>query len=286
MKRAALVAILTSVAALACAGSGDPMRVAAAAEAVPQPETGPLVRIVRVSDVRTFYSGSRDPWKPSVSGADPSEREATRRVLGRSRPRSRGANVEAAEGETVESLVAGAIVRAFRLAGYRVLDPGDGADGSAATPVEAEIETLWTRPVPPSRVGGVWRFRCRLGVRVQAPLGGLAKGSLLATDHMVSRGGPNATAFGPLVRGCLERFAERLRSRVAPWVPGAPNGHPRTRYRHPPRRRSRGAGKAEEAAAGPPGTRALKVRPRPERRRTPLPTVRSDLRPGPRQQGV
>jgi hypothetical protein len=109
---------------------------------------GPAVLIVEVKDSRKFVESASVPLDPApqqlVAGGseDPA---ITARAFGHLRDASKKPRIDVLlpEGRTVMDLTREALANGFRLAGLRVLAPGDPGAGEAI-PISAEILRFWS----------------------------------------------------------------------------------------------------------------------------------------------
>ena len=109
------------------------------------PIQGREVKIVRVTDRRTFQLKPSDPSTPSLKDGQIDNPAITSRAIARKRSgygKAMG-DILLPEGHTVEQLVGTALTRGLRGAGYRVLLQGqEGYE--QAVPLEADIRRFWT----------------------------------------------------------------------------------------------------------------------------------------------
>ena len=108
------------------------------------PAAGPSVKIVRVSDERTFELKPRIPSIPSIKDGNITDKTITARAIARKRNGYGAAmgDILLPEGETVEGLVKAAVTRACRESGYRVVDQNETGFPSAI-PLEASVQQFW-----------------------------------------------------------------------------------------------------------------------------------------------
>ncbi|NNL66898.1 MAG: hypothetical protein HKP30_11685 [Myxococcales bacterium] len=190
-------------------------------ERVANPESGPALRIARVTDRRSFSASAAGRWRPIAFEVDPTDTESLARIVARTRGSDlggRGGNVVLADGATVESLVADVLTQALRRAGYRVLEPGGPGHASAA-PVEADVTQFWGSLREPRSGGGYasrgsYRFEFRIAVRVLAAIPGLREGQTIAAEGFAARDGRNAIYWSPALRSALASFDAAVRERV------------------------------------------------------------------------
>ncbi|HPO13713.1 MAG TPA: hypothetical protein PLI09_09725 [Candidatus Hydrogenedentes bacterium] len=107
--------------------------------------SGNVIAIVRVTDNRKFELAPRNPSVPSLRGREVEDKMITSRAIARKR-NSYGmamGDILLPEGRTVENVVREALTKAFREAGYSVLD-STSAPNASAMPVEADIEQFWS----------------------------------------------------------------------------------------------------------------------------------------------
>jgi hypothetical protein len=162
----------------------------------PNASAGPAVKVVRVTDQRTFEAKPQDASTPSLKeAADISDKAITVRAIARKRGGYGMAlgDIVLPEGQTVEGLVKDAVVRSLRESGYRVVDAPDAAFATA-TPLEADIDQFWLWFSPGAFTVDI-RFRARVrltgdlpGLREDAsPLTGDARSSSMAATSEVWR---------------------------------------------------------------------------------------------------
>lgn len=169
----------------------------------PNPESGPAVKIVSVTDGRQFQAAPRDPSTPSLSDRDIENKALTSRAIARKRNaygRALG-DILLPEGDTVEALVRDALTRSFRESGYRVVEEGK------ATPVEAEIEQFWAWFTP-----GFWttslEFEAR--VKVKGELKPLAGDPVVRGYVILHTQAAGTWAWMNIMRKGLENFVEEF----------------------------------------------------------------------------
>ncbi len=107
------------------------------------PETGQSVTITRVTDRRQFEERPNDPSIPSLKDNAINDATITSRAIARKRGsmgKAQG-DILLPEGRSVEGLVTEAITRAFREAGYRVVE---ASSDERAIPIEADINQFWS----------------------------------------------------------------------------------------------------------------------------------------------
>ena len=127
------------------------------------PIQGREVKIVRVTDRRTFQLKPSDPSTPSLKDGQIDNPAITSRAIARKRSgygKAMG-DILLPEGHTVEQLVGTALTRGLRGAGYRVLLQGqEGYE--QAVPLEADIRRFWTWISP-----GFWALHLEFEARIQ-----------------------------------------------------------------------------------------------------------------------
>jgi hypothetical protein len=141
--RASLAASLLGL--LLLAGCATSRGVVAAPELTSaNPESGPAVKIVRVTDARKFEVAPPDPSTPSLKGGEIGDAAITSRAIARKRNSFGQAlgDILLQEGDTVAELTGDALKKGLRGGGFRVLESGDpGWD--QAIPLEVDIDKLW-----------------------------------------------------------------------------------------------------------------------------------------------
>ena len=173
------------------------------------PDSGRVVRIASVRDLRTFRRHVRDPSLPSLYRDLPLEPEWTGRALGRRRE-TRGGNLLTPEGTTVADWVAEALTVALREQGVRVVE----AEAPEVLPLDVEILELWSWVT--SKPFGPPRFRFRGRLRVTAPDLPYYGGPEYRSDRVRSSGGPSRAIWTATVRAGLLDLSRRA---AKPWQP-------------------------------------------------------------------
>jgi len=196
--------ILLGVAAAwlaACANTG----------VVPVPEAGTLenplsgiaVRITQVEDQRGFQNYDGRNFTPTLTGDanDPIRRS---HAIGRGTARNGrpGPNIFVAPDLTIEGLVKDAASRAFRSAGFRVLESGDSGYAHAID-VQLTIEKLWMMQSKPTEAPST---ELDLRIRLAGPLPGLNVGVLIEGRKKVVRGGFSRGMWRQALEGGLDEF--------------------------------------------------------------------------------
>ena len=150
------------------------------------PATGVGVRIARVEDRRDFQDFAGRSLTPTLTDddGDPVRRS---RAVGRSTSLGggAGANVFLAPDLSVETIVADAVARALRGAGFRVLEQGDPGY-AGAVPLTLGVEQLWMMRNLPAEPAYA---EAEIRVRVSGPLPGLERGAIVSARKKVARGG-------------------------------------------------------------------------------------------------
>jgi len=114
----------------------------------PNPSSGKLVRLAKVTDQRKFEAAPRSASIPSLRGNDAFDKSITIRAIARKRNGYGKAlgDIVLPEGRTVEDLVREALITSFRESGYRVTESTSAQPDEI--PVEAEIEQFWAWVTP------------------------------------------------------------------------------------------------------------------------------------------
>ena len=149
---------------------------------IQNPVSGPVVRIVRVTDKRVFEEAPRSPSIPSLKGHEINDSAITRRAIARKRNGYGKAigDILLPEGRTVEALVREALAKSFREAGCRVVEDTTGLTDTVI-PIEADIDQFWSWMTP-----GFWAL------------------SLEFETKVTIKGGVDPFKSGELVRGYVE----------------------------------------------------------------------------------
>ncbi len=138
-------------------------------KAPPNPASGKMIRIVRVTDKRKFEVRPTNPSTPSLRGGHIEDKATTIRAVARKRNGYGKAlgDIVLPEGRTVEHVVTEALTKAFREAGYRVADANTPATPDTIS-VEADIEEFWSWFKP-----GFWavalQFKASVKVKGDVP---------------------------------------------------------------------------------------------------------------------
>lgn len=115
------------------------------ADEIANPTTGIAVKFVSVEDKRVFELDRKVLENPFISEAEINNEVTKSRLIARKRNGygvAKG-DVFLPDGMTVESLVAGELIKVFRSAGYRVITEDDN-DFATAIPIEIEILQFWS----------------------------------------------------------------------------------------------------------------------------------------------
>ena len=132
---------------------------------IQNPDSGPAVTIVRVTDNRVFEAAPRTPSVPSLKGGEIGDKAITSRAIARKRNAYGKAlgDILLPEGRTVENVVREALVKSFREAGYRVIeDAARSEDKDKAMRIEADIEQFWSWFTP-----GFWAVSLEFEAKVK-----------------------------------------------------------------------------------------------------------------------
>lgn len=112
--------------------------------AVQNPTTGPVVKIVKVSDLRKFELAPDKANIPSLKNGAIGDKLITSRAIARKRNGYGKAlgDILLPEGRTVEALVKDSATKALKEKGYRVVEAGD-AQYATALPITIDIHQFW-----------------------------------------------------------------------------------------------------------------------------------------------
>ncbi|MDJ0852878.1 MAG: hypothetical protein QNK04_31290 [Myxococcota bacterium] len=176
---------------------------------LPNPESGPAVRLGQVADVRHFERAAREGYVHSSHGGDVADRAHLQRIVGRRQSVSGEyiGNVYLQEGRTVPDLVAEAVVRGFREAGYRVLLPG-AAGYELAPEVDVAVRRFWIR-MDLERPGVGFDFWAEVHILSAAPP--FQEGGWVCANRFVGRGGKSAGVWSHIIVLGMEQIVEKLR---------------------------------------------------------------------------
>lgn len=180
--------------------------------AMANPANGAPVKIVSVMDRRVFQISPPSADIPSLKDDDITNKAITSRAVARKRNAYGKAlgDILLPEGRTVEMLVKEALTRAFREAGYRVLEPGD-ADYETALPVSAEIEQFWSWFTP-----GFWAITLEFEARVKisGPVAPFHQGEVVRGYARVKSGGATSSIWTEVIHQGLEDLIGNIKTRL------------------------------------------------------------------------
>jgi hypothetical protein len=144
------------------------------------PNQGVPVRIEQIKDDRVFQVSPPLPSTPSLMDNNISDESIRSRAFGRKRGPYGIAmgDLLVEEGKTIASVSHTAIARAFREAGYRVVEPGE-ADYAAAAPITVRINKLWLWM---EMTIGMWNLKSSYEVVLTGPVPGLQNGLVVNQD--------------------------------------------------------------------------------------------------------
>ncbi len=202
--------LLFAAATLLAGGCAHPLRrvVDVPLPSIAQPGSGPIVAIVEVVDHRSFVHESPDPADSQLITGGEDDRALTARSFGQFTTAGgrRFCDFLLPEGRSVEGLVRASLASGLRLAGFRVVEPGE--EVPEAIPVSAEIRRLWTWNT------GTWTFAFHFAseVAIRAAITPFETTSAVqgsALLHSAVAGSDHAYA-NTATKG-LEDFVENLR---------------------------------------------------------------------------
>ena len=145
---------------------------------------GPAVKIVEVTDQRTFQVDPKAAQTPSLKDDNIDDKSITERAIARKRNGwgQAAGDVLLPEGDSVASHLRLAVANGFREAGYRVLSPGD-AGYDQAIPVKVEIDKFWSW----LSIGFAANYPLsEASIKLDAPLPAFAPSPIISTS---TRGG-------------------------------------------------------------------------------------------------
>lgn len=159
---------------------------------IQNPASGPVVRIVRVTDKRAFEVAPRSPSIPSLKGHEINDKAITGRAIARKRNGYGKAigDILLPEGRTVETLVKDALTKSFREAGCRVVEDSTGVT-ETVIPIEADIDQFWSWMTP-----GFWALSLEFEAKVAI------------------KGGVDPFKGGEMVRGYVELHTQAAGSKA------------------------------------------------------------------------
>lgn len=160
------------------------------------PNSGPTVQIVSVTDQRKFELKPSSPATPSLRDGQIHDQELTTRAIARKRNGYGMAlgDIVLEDGSDVETLIRNIVTQSLRQAGYRVLE-ADPSHSGQAVPLEVEIEKFWAWFQP-----GFWAAHLEFEsqIKIFGPIAPFENGQVcqghvrLATQAASSRAWRNA----------------------------------------------------------------------------------------------
>jgi hypothetical protein len=193
----------------ACATSRGTLDVRVPAVASSQ---GPAVKIVSVTDRRTFEREPSDPSTPSLKGGEIEDRSITSRAIARKRNSYGQAlgDILLPEGRTVELVGEEALTRGLNESGYRVLREGeDGYD--AAVPLQGEILQFWSWFSP-----GFWAAHLEFAsrIRLSGPIEPLGDGEEFSGYVRLGTSAATGRAWLNTINQGLDKLNEDMKTRL------------------------------------------------------------------------
>jgi hypothetical protein len=179
----------------------------------PNPASGKLVNIVRVTDQRKFEEAPHEASIPSLKGNEIGDKAITLRAIARKRNGYGKAigDIVLPEGRTVEDVVREALTKSFREEGYQVADVTAAAT-PGAIPVEADIEQFWAWFTP-----GFWacglEFEAR--VKITGPVASFKNGEVVRGYILLHTQAANTRAWMNVMDKGLENFGQSVRKDLA-----------------------------------------------------------------------
>jgi len=175
------------------------------------PEKGIAVKIIRVTDSRVFEKAPRQPSIPSLRDGAIDNRAITSRAIARKRNGYGKAlgDIVLPEGRTVEMLVAEALTKAFRDAGYQVAGSNDTT--TVAIPVEAEIEQFWSWITP-----GAWSIGVffETTVNIKCDLASFKSGEKVSGKIHLQSQAVTTRAWSNTINKGIEAFINEMKNRL------------------------------------------------------------------------
>jgi len=212
-----LMVLALAVMVSGCAASRSVVSLDQPSGTIPNPERGTTIKIVKVSDARTFEASPKNPDTPSLGGQDVNDSSLTARAIGRKRSGFGAAmgDVLLPEGQTVSDMMASTLTTGFRQANYRVLSPGDSGY-ETAVPVKARIVQFWSWFQP-----GFWEVEVhnRAEVELTGSLPVLKNGLMVRSEAKESMMAVTESDWQSIASEGLKTFSGNLVKALA----GKPN---------------------------------------------------------------
>ncbi len=180
------------------------------------PAQGASVKIIRVTDHRVFQKAPRSPAIPSLRGNHIDDKALTLRAIARKRNGFGMAigDIVLPEGRTVETLMTEMLTKAFREAGYQVVDPTDTR--TDVIPVEADIEQFWSWIVPATWSIGVF---FETTVNITCDLGTFKAGEKVTGKIQLQSQAVTTRAWTNTMNKGIAAFVEEMRNRLTATKP-------------------------------------------------------------------
>ena len=184
--------------------------------AVQNPESARAVAIVRVTDCRVFEAAPRIASVPSLKGKEIGDQAITSRAIARKRNGYGQAigDILLPAGRTVEDVVREALTKAFREAGYHVVEATADPQGQGqAVPIEADVRQFWAWMTP-----GVWAVSLQFEAQVQikGDLAPFQAGETVRGHVELHTQAAGTRAWQNTINKGLEAFIAALKQRLAP----------------------------------------------------------------------
>lgn len=177
------------------------------------PTSDRVVRIVRVTDKRLFELDPRKPSTPSLKGGEINDKSITLRAIARKRNGFGMAigDILLPENRSVEDVVREALTKAFREAGYAVIDGAAGPNNNAI-PIEADIEQMWSWFTP-----GFWvisvEFEAKVHIKGDVP--SFKEGETIRGYTILHGMGAGTRAWRSVMEKGIEQFTDEVKNRLA-----------------------------------------------------------------------
>lgn len=188
----------------------------AAVATTPAPARGFAV-IRMVKDERVFEQAPGDPSVPSLGGegAQQATAETKLRAIGRKRNAFGQAlgDVLLQSGQTVETVVRGALTEAFRLSGYQVVDAAVAAP--AALVVDARIKDCWAWMNP-----GFWSVTVNTRIATDLAIAGVPGTSRVEVHHQEGRQLVTDGTWIEVAQVALQKWREEAVKKLQTLPPG------------------------------------------------------------------
>lgn len=177
------------------------------------PESGPEITILSVTDKRVFEKAPSVASIPSFKNGEIDNKAITSRAIARKRNgfgKAMG-DILLPDGRTVENLVREALTKSFRDAGYSVIDGSSGSNDNTV-PIEADIEQFWSWITP-----GLWTFSLEFEakVNIKGEIPPFKNGEVVRGYVKLHTQAAGTNAWTNIINKGIEAFITEVKKRLA-----------------------------------------------------------------------